>query len=266
MPVATPLTWGLKATVAGICVLWSIALLLSRRANSYAAVCWLLFLTATAVSSGLYALIEARPMLDRHAIDPVMLSAVNFSAGGAWLAGGDLLDRVLRLRPMRADIARFLFRLGGFGLAVGLPAAVFTSQPPSERLDYALTLASIGGLGMLAGAIAGIASPGARAAGLGAPSALVLLGVLFTGAGFALCEGWLSQACGVPAHCPLPRWLQPEAIEHASLAAACVALGAAAWRLLDPQRGRPSKRTGDGHREPLVETAGPGGIDSDDTV
>ena len=226
---ALPLTWALKASVAGICVLACALILCGRRRSLPEAFPWLLFFIGTAVSSGMYALVEAHPAFDDvGAVAPTMLIAVNLSTVGAFLTGGQLVAMSGFLRPVRAGFTALAFHVSAITLVVGLNVGVFTSEPAAERLDLALSVASIGGLGLLAGAIIGLVSPSQRAVPSRIPNALVVIGVSLTGVGFALGEGWLGPACAVEARCPLPHGLEPEAVEHASLAAACVALGAAA--------------------------------------
>ena len=158
---ALPVTWALKASVAGICVVAAALLGRQRAAGSTVpAAPWLLFFLGTAISSGLYSAVEARPSLDEVAVvSTPELIAVNMSAVGAWLAGGQLFAMSGWCRPVRAARAALGFRLGAVALLVGLNAAVFTSQPASSRLDVALLLASLGAVGLIAGGVAGLCSP-----------------------------------------------------------------------------------------------------------
>ena len=78
-PPALPLTWALKASVAAICV-FAAALVGYRRAAgaSVSAAPWVLFFLGTAISSGLYSAVEARPPLDdAAAVTTLELAAVN---------------------------------------------------------------------------------------------------------------------------------------------------------------------------------------------
>ena len=259
---ALPLTWALKASVAAICVF---ALVGCRRAAgaSVSAAPWVLFFLGTAISSGLYSAVEARPPLeDAAAVTTLELAAVNLSAVGAWVAGGQLFAMAGSLRPVRAAYAALVFRLTAIALLCGLNAVVFTSQPSSSRLDLALSLASVGAVGLIAGAVAGLRSASRLAAPLRAPSVLVIVGVSLTGAGFAVGEGWLGPACASPAQCPLPHWLEPEAVEHAALAASCIVLAAAACIILRSRRrgaggGWSTQHGGAGPHERLLEGARP---------
>ena len=78
-------------------------ILCGRRRSLPEAFPWLLFFIGTAVSSGMYALVEAHPAFDDvAAVAPTMLIAVNLSTVGAFLTGGQLVAMSGFLRPVHA--------------------------------------------------------------------------------------------------------------------------------------------------------------------
>lgn len=128
-----------------------------------------------------------------------------------------------------------------------------------SEFDLCISLASMGGIGLLIGAATcAYRRPHADARYSRAALACVL-GVVLTGIGFALSSLWLSPLCSPPAtptapppnitttaaavgafasdsvaHCPLPAWASPDTVYHSTLvlAYAAIAYGAHSFILL----------------------------------